>query len=720
MFDSAPLSTPIGSMTGGALDSFNPLAPVAPPEVVDHTESGMIKRDEPEIDPERTALLKRITSNVKAGKKKVEKVFKQMQTCSDFVSGKQWAGEDADTEKYIANITQRHLQQKVASLYAKNPKAVCKRRTTMDFAIWDESSSAITNAMGQLQQAGQMGMMPDPAAQQLLQDVMQGYKKRQMLDKQARTLELLFKHETEQQEPRFKLSMKQLVRRTCTTGVGFLKLGFQRVMEKRPEDVDKITDYTQQLALLERLIADKLDKEYTDEDAEAEQLRLTLEKLKASPDIITKEGLVFDFPPSTSIIVDPRCRNLRTFIGAQWIAQEFILSVNDVKEIYKVDVGKNFTAYKADGKSLEGRDNSSDKDADKNQESTCVVWEVYSKTDGLLYIICDGYKDFLEEPAAPPIVLERFWPFFSLLFNESENEKQIYPQSDVDLMIPMQREYNRSRQALREQRIANRPAYGIPAGILDEKDVKKLETRPNNAVLILNGLQPGQKVGDVIQPIQSIPIDGALYDTTMVFDDVLKVSGAQEANMGGLSGSTATESNIAESSRNAAIASNVDDLDDFLTEVARAAGTVLLMNVTTETVTKIVGPGAVWSELSAQDAADMLMLEIEAGSSGRPNKAAEIANFQQLAPIMMQIPGIDPTWMAKQAIRRMDDTLDMADAICAGAQSIIAMNSQKQLAVGPDATQHPGAQGQHGSAAGPAPQGPPQPMPGPPNPEMAG
>ena len=707
---------PMAGMTQGGLTGFMS----TPEEAMESPEeqfsegngiSGMILRETPDPKPARAALVKRWQEALKIAKEHWKADFKAMRDSMDFVRGNQWGNEGESKDKYVANLVQRHIQQRVASLYAKNPKAVCKRRKTLDFAVWDESASTLQMAYAQTQQA-QMGMPTPlmPQVQATIQDATQGFQKRAMLDKVAKTLEILHHYYLHNQEPNFKLQMKQLVRRVCTTSVGFVKLGFQRLMEKRPEDVEKITDVTQQIAEMERLMADKLDSRMEETAAECEKLRLILQDLQAKPQIIVKEGIVFDFPQSSSIIVDPRCRNIRTFVGAQWVAQEFILSTDDLKEIYKIDVGKNFTAYKEDQPFQNPYDRSPKGEAcDK-----CVVWEIYSKADNMMYVVCDGYADFLQEPSEPPLALERFWPFFTLTFNDIENEKKIYPPSDVELLMPMQREYNRSRQSLREHRIANRPCYAVPQGMLDEEDVLKLQTRPNNAVVVLNALQPGQKVDDVIQPVRSVGIDPALYDVNTVFDDVLRTVGAQEANLGGTNSATATQSSIAESSRAAAIASNVDDLDDFLTELSRAAGQAMLLNLNEETVTKIVGPGAVWPTLTAQDVADELMLEIEAGSSGRPNKAAETANFQQIAPILMQIPGINPEWLAKEAVKRMDDGVDLTDAIAAGVQSIMAMNAQKQLVVGAGLEGDPNAQGDKGAQNQQEHPNAPTPPPGPP------
>jgi hypothetical protein len=154
------------------------------------------------------------------------------------------------------------------------------------------------------------------------------------------------------------------------------------------------------------------------------------------------------------------------------------------------------------------------------------------------------------------------------------------------------------------------------------------------------------------------------------------------------------------------LSSNVDDLEDFLGELARATGQVLLVQMDQQSVMKIAGPGAVWPQLTAAEVAQELMLEVEAGSNGRPNKAIQIQNFERIAPILLQIPGMNPEFMAKEALKRMDDGMDITDAIRAALPSIVAMNAQKQLAQG-DPASDPNMQGAAGATnVAPAPGAP--------------
>jgi hypothetical protein len=277
----------------------------------------------------------------------------------------------------------------------------------------------------------------------------------------------------------------------------------------------------------------------------------------------------------------------------------------------------------------------------------------------------------------------------------------------------MQRELNRSRQGLREHRVANRPATVYADGLLSEEDLDALRNHQVNALISISGLQPGQDVNTVIQALKGAPIDPNLYEVNPVFQDLLRAVGDQEADLGGTSGDTATESSIAAASKASAVGSAVDDIDETLTGIARAAGQILLLNVSEPVVKEIVGPGAIWPVLTRAEVARDLFLEIEAGSSGKPNQAQEIQNFERLAPILMQLPGVKPTYLVKEAIRRMDDKADIDEAIADGLPSVASMNSGKLPGL-PGQGAAAGMQGPEGSNNAPAPPVPSSSVPSPP------
>jgi len=667
-------------------------------EITTIVKTGGDQPDEP--SRRRLELVKGLTKRIKDAEKFHEKAFQRMTYNMELAAkGK---SEDWGDDKYYANIIQRHVQQRTAALYAKNPKAAAKRRKRLEYKMWDGDAEKLKMAMQTVADAQMNGIQPPMASVMLVEDYRTAQDRQDKYDRISKTLELLFEYYISEAEPSFKGQMKALVRRVITTGVGYVKLAFQRDMERMPEIAAKIADITARLDHLRRIAEEMAEGEIRKDDPETEELMLSLKALMSEPMMIVREGLVFDFPECDAIIVDPMCRQLRGFVGARWLAHKLFLTPDEVKEIYGKDLKDiGYTVYDQKGRSTDTKTarNAARKalaDPESQNNPLACVFELYDKPSGLKYVIVDGGKDFLEEPASPAVQLQSFWPIYSLVFNEVEHKTQLYPPSDVELLEPMQLEYNRSRQGLREHRRANRPKYVVPAGTLEEEDRAKLQAHPANAVIELQALATGQRVDDVLQPVKMIGVDPNLYEVKSIFDDVQLVVGAQEATFGGTAGATATETSIAESARTSALGAQIDELDSFMSDVARNAGAVLLAEMSADQVKKIAGEGAVWPELSAQDIQEEIYLEIEAGSTGKPNKAAEMRNMERILPYLIQMPGIKPEWLAKEVLKRMDDKLDVGEAIAEGLQSIVAMNAAKGAAPmegGADQPMMQGAQG---------------------------
>ena len=661
-------------------------------EQVAQGDSGM-QRGDPDATEARKKLVKCLQKEVReAAKKYNDGPFKRMREDMNFAfygASESWYKAD----KYIANFVQSHIRQKVSSLYAKNPRAIAVPAKKEHFTIWDGKADTVITTIESL-----MTNPLDPNAMALLEDVQNGKLKEDQVKKLGKTLEISYQYYQNEQVPHFKGQMKQMVRRAITAGVGYVEVGFQRATGPSSITERKLGDYKDRLDSIQQLSADQKDGKLTDMDDEVEKLQLMIEGLKSEPEIILREGPVFDFPRSTQIIPSLRCTQLSGFVGADWVAKEMLLTVDEVKKFYSIDITGNFTSYKENG--LASTDNRTNgvvsRDGTNNSGNMVRVWIRYDKQAGLVYHMADGYTDFLEPPAPPRLKFEQFYPWFSLVLNEVESDKEIFPPSDVRLLRHQQIEINRTRDELIKHRKANRPKYATPVGALETEDKRKLANHESNAVLSLRGLKPGQSVRDILQQIETAGIDPNLYETGQIFEDILRVVGSQEANLGGTAGGTATESSIAESSRLSSIESNVDDLDDMLTNIARETGNIMLRELSPETVIRIAGDGAFWPQLSLEELMAEVSLQIEAGSSGKPNKSLELANLERIMPFLIQIPGITPEWMAKELIRRLDDRINIEDAILDGLPSIIAMNAQTQVGTGDPATD-PSQQGGQGA-----------------------
>ena len=452
------------------------------------------------------------------------------------------------------------------------------------------------------------------------------------------------------------------------------------------------------LAHIERLVNELEDDEsLADEDTkEAEELRLAIKALESEKTIILREGLVFDFPAPLSIIPDPKCSSLKGWVGADWIAEEIFLTTEEVKELFNLDLQDEGINYKRHSTSSANYTRNPRQDLPKSKHDLACCWVMWHKPSGLRYTMIDGYKDFAEEPGPPNVALERFFPVYAFCYNELEHPEDLFPESDVRQIMHAQMELNRTRQAIREHRIANRPGYVTPRGSMSEEDKEELACHEPHSVIELDNMAPGQKIADMLQGIPKVGIDPNLYDTAGVMNDVFLAVGANEATFGTTSGATATESAIAEASRTGAQEAEIDELNDFLTEIARDAGQVMLLEHSVEQVRELVGEGAVWPEMSQESVQKELYLDVVAGSNGRPNRARRQQALQQLAPFMMQAPGLNPEWFLRMLIEAVDDSIDLTEAISQSIPlSIQAMNNQPQIT---GTENDPAAQGARGAS----------------------
>jgi hypothetical protein len=679
------------------------------------------------------ALVNKIIRKIKDDKKHHERAFKRMR---DDMQIAMWGAEDTwRKENYTANIIGRFVKMKTSALYAKNPKATATRRETLDFAVWDENPATLQMAFQTAQMAQMATMqaqtapptvdpvtgMAIPAAPQLppgteqaqavLEDFQQGTKRRQFLAKYGKTLEILFAQAMREQKPiDFKRSMKAMVRRAVTTGVGYIELGFQREYGPRPGMTEKLADARARLDHLKHLAEEVGEGEIGEDDAEMAELETAVATLQATPEIVLREGLIMDFPQSTKVIPDRLCKMLDGFIGARHLTIEYSYTVDEVKEMFGVDISDQYTGYNAGSGSTRevGANDVMDDDFEWSPPTTkktglVCVWKHYDKPSGQVYYVADGYTGFLRKPAAPDVFVEDFWPVYSLTFNAVESEKDLFPPSDVTLLLDMQREYNRSRQGQREHRKAARPRWVFANGAFnDEEDPLHLaQSKPFEAVGL--NMDPSAKIGDILQTVPVPGVDPNLYETSQFFADMQLVGGAQEAQLGGLAKATATESSIAAASSASSDGSSIDDLDSLLTVVARASGQILQREMSEDQVMAVAGVGAVWPQMSLEDIANEVYLEVEAGSTGKPNQAVEINNMKTMAPILMQIPNINPTWLARQVVQRLDDRIDLTEAIAEGIPSIAMQNRQSQINPA-EAQNDPNAQGTVGADNNPKPQ----------------
>lgn len=623
--------------------------------------------------------VKRWLGRITRAKQKWEMDFKRMRKNMEFVTGLQWAGQtEVDDERYTNNLTLRMVNQKVASLYAKNPTAIAERRKRLDFQLWDGNVESLQEAAMQAQGIVQSGALLPPQLSALFEDYTQGKALQKLTDKICKTLEVVYQYSVDTQRPEFKEQVKQAVRRAIICGVAYCRPIFYRESTEfaQPISIDVQSGKIERAKRAKRIMEQIAEGEVERDGAQVETLKslaLSLGVGVENQEAELSERLEFDFPMSDSVIPDERCRSLKEFVAARWMAQEYILAVEEVNALFGTEIkvggsgggSGNATEYTQTGELPRSSTNQTDDGrVDPMSKSLVLLYEVWDYVTKTRFFVCAGWKEYVLKPEVPTNV-SGFWHHFALTFNDIESgpgtKASIFPPSDVQLVKSPQKEWNRTREALRDQRNANAPKYLIRKGLMTKADQDALRNALPNSVVELEGIPPEQHPDQFVSIMRMAPIDPSMYDTRPLSEDMQLGAGIQEANMGPAQPNvTATVGTIAEQSRMTVSASNIDDLDGWLTRIAQCGGELCLREMSKETVLHICGPGAVWPSMpqSRADALNQITLKIKAASSGRPNKAIDVANFRDLAPIM-QAAGANPVGLIEEAAKRMDDNINI-------------------------------------------------------------
>lgn len=650
-------------------------------------------KDTPAVPEDELALIKEWQKKILAARDKFEPDFKKMRENMEFAR----YGSKKDYKGYRVPLTARHINQKVSQLYARKPTVSADVQRKVLFKLWDEDPNTFMAALQKIEEAMAAGLDPTQVAPNetaIIQEVA-AVKQQELLSKRmAKTAEIVADYFI---KPRaFKRRMKQMVRRGCTTKVGYVDLGWQREMTPNPQVVAQIDGHLSQIRRMESLAAELKEGEIDENSADMARLKSLVADLQKAPQVIVKEGPVFDFPRSFDVIVDPDCVQLHGFDGANWLVRQYPpMKPRRVKDLFGKDIEK-YTPYK---QGISAQDSSKNTTSSGEDKGDVCVWRVQDKELGQEFFIADGYEGWLKPPAEPEMLLDRFFTLFSYVPNDIEDDKDLYPPSDVEWMESAQNEMNDIRQRLHEHRIAAIPGYVSGGGSMDEDEKTAIMHRSPFGVTTLKQLQSGMKVREIFDTFPVPIIDPSVYNDKPVMDDVLRSVGAQDANFGPpQSNTTATSSSIAENSRMSASGSSIDDLDDLLTEIVECVNEANLLYLSPKTVQEIAGPNAVWPDqtTSRVEAVKRLTLRVQAGSSGRLNAAATLANMERAAPFLVQIPNMNMMPFARKYCETLEIPVEEMEA--EGAPSVVALNAMMSKAAAA------GGQAQGGGAPQPGPE----------------
>lgn len=534
---------------------------------------------------------------------------------------------------------------------------------------------------------------------------------------------------------KMKRRAKRMVRSALGISIGWLKITWQERTAADPVTAQSIQDLQGQLATIQATM-----KEAQEPGCDAEQLHLKvmdqMKALQARAEKVVARGLAIDFVAAEDITVSTEVDSVLEYVDSGWIDQRVFLKKEDAKARFKSVTEEEwakatqFSRIKPPDAFVKDAPVVSDDlteglSADKADQyrsggegADCVcVHETWDKESGVIRVRVDGINRWVVPPAPPQFPTTRFYPFFALAFIEVDGER--HPQSKTFRSYKLQNEYNSTRSAFRVHRQRSLPGVIFDKGQIPPDSITAITSSTQQEFTGIVTTDPTIPIANSFTQKPYAPIDPFLYDTAPIRADMETVWGIQEALQGTIqTAKTATEAEIQQSGTGSRVGGDRDTLDDVFTEAAQYTAELLIQALDAKTVREMVGEGAFWPEgLTIEDLDQLCVVQIRAGSSGRPNTSQQREAWAATAPVLQgiamqvgQMRGASPEEMAdtleafaEETINRSGDRIDKERFIPQGNDALLA---PMPVQVGPaQVSGDPAAMSQPAAAMQPQPEG---------------
>jgi hypothetical protein len=379
---------------------------------------------------------------------------------------------------------------------------------------------------------------------------------------------------------------------------------------------------------------------------------------------------------------------LSDYLSANWVANQMFIQKDEAPMTFPRLTSEDLRTAKVFYQRKDSDDRKAtdvtDADAEKYTPATQTadgaedevkfirVIELWDKRDNHIKTMIDGVNKWARLPYQPPHASTRFYPYFELALFETDSER--HPQSLTGRMIKLQEEYASARSNGRLARERSVPGVIFDAQKITPDDIKKVERAVAQEYVGINPIGGD----DIRKAFTEKPVgkyDPRIYDTTATVRDMEVIAGIQEALSQGIQKTkTATEANIEQAGFASRTGADRDTEEDVLTDLARYTGELALQALPYNYVVKIAGKLAFWPEnLPIEEIVTMVNVEIEGGTTGKPNKQAEQQSWATVMPliretlILMQqafATGNVPLATAlqellRETLQRMDDRVNL-------------------------------------------------------------
>ena len=536
-----------------------------------------------------------------------------------------------------------------------------------------------------------------------------------------------------------KNSGRKCVRSALTVGPGWLKATMLTQKVPAPQLEQKLNTLQDQV---KSIVAAKaaLNDQDDPTDIETRELELQTEIQGIEAKLLKKQrfGLVVDHVRAEDIQVALNIADLADYKDADWIATDIYVPKDTLRtrfpEIDEDELKKITTYYQRNAPSHDEAAQSQlgDNMSAEGQFSRQVpngatmggtqgkpvefgkIIEVWDRRDFMVKTMVEGLERFAVEPYPPPQASSRFYSFFYLAFFPVDGKR--HPQSLAWRLRKLQDEYSscRSNQRLTRERSVTGVLFNAAA--IDPDDAKKI-TDANQQELIAVRTVADQPLQNMFMAKPVGTYNPQLYDTGAILSDMERISGVQEALQqaaasGGVQPKTATEAQIQQQGFASRTGADRDVLESMLTDLAQYTAEVSTQECSVQWVQRVCGNNSFWlgpnpvgtppgppgppdpmtglptpgtpaqppsPGMDVEDVLTMTEVSIDAGTTGKPNFAADKASWATILPLLeksliqirqmqLQDPGLSQALIRvlQETLHRMDDRLDLDEFIPQG------------------------------------------------------
>lgn len=506
-----------------------------------------------------------------------------------------------------------------------------------------------------------------------------------------------------------KKSGKKGVRSALSVGPGWLKATMLTQKIPSPQLDQELSTQTDMLARIQAAKEKLTEGDTTEQDADELAIQEKITGLNARLAKKKRYGMMIDSCRAEDITVSLDVSDLSDYKEAGWIANDIYVKKDTLStrfEGFDEDDCKAATVYyqrntptdKAGGTDTlgtsEGQEIGVFAKAEQNgsggsgkQVEFVKIIEIWDRTDGLVRTIVEGVKKWAVEPYPPPQATKRFYSFFYMAFYPVDGER--HPQSLSWRLYKLQDEYSSCRSNERVARERSVPGILFNSEVLDHDEAKKL----SEGVI---GEYTAIKVA-AETPLQNVfiakpttPFNEKLYNTEPILSDMERVSGVQEAlsQAEAPDRETATAANIKKAGFQSRTSADRDVLEDMLDDMAEYTAECAIQECPLSWVQRVAGKRAFWlgpddvsgtPGMDVEDLLTMVEVEIDAGTTGKPNADADKQVWAQFLPLLekslLQIramqagdPGLAEALIQvlRETLKRLDDRLDIDEFIPQG------------------------------------------------------